>query len=232
MSYIDQSNRPSPGSMAAVIGIHVGIGGLLIAGLTVSGVIKTPDENLPANTFPITPPPPPPPPPPEATPREANPTSSTTSPPTTTPRPDINVNPRPTEFRTTELILPPIPNVQPGPAPIDLPPPKPLPSPRETGFDPVGAKPRNDPGAWLRDSDYKSSWARRDLAGVARFQLDISKTGTITGCRVTGSTGHSELDDATCGLLQKRARFEPARGKQGEPVASKYAGAVRWELPN
>ncbi len=232
MSYIDQSSRPSPASMAAVIGIHVGIGGLLIAGLTVSGVIAEIDKPLPVTEFPVTPPPPPPPPPtPDTTPRQSDPVTPATNPPAA-PRPDININPRPTEFSTTELILPPIPNVQPGPIRLDPPPPRPLPSPQETGFDPVGAKPRNDPGAWLRDSDYKSSWARRDLTGVARFQLDISKTGTITGCRVTGSTGHSELDDATCVLLQKRAQFEPARGKQGEPIAGRYAGAVRWELPN
>jgi len=233
MSFLEQSNRPSPASMAAVIGVHAGIGALLLAGLTVGGVIKAPDKNLPANTFPTDPPPPPP---TEPTPREAQPRPPANNPPAnnppTAPRPEINVNTRPIDFRTTEVILPSVPIPRPGPIIIDPPAPKPLPTPQQPAFDPVSAKPRNDPGAWLRDNDYKSSWARRDLTGTARFRLDISKAGTITGCRVTGSTGHSELDAATCVLLEKRAKFEPARGRQGEPVAGTYSGAVRWELPD
>ena len=231
MSYLDQSSRPSPGSMAAVIAIHAGLGAALILGLTVSGVIETPDRPVPTYDIKDAPPPPPPPPPPEPTPRDVAPDTPASN-PVNVPMPDIKINTTPPTYPTTDLILPPVPTPRPGPITLDPPAPKPLPSPQEPAFDPVGAKPRNNPGLWLRDSDYKSSWARRDLTGVARFKLDISKTGTITGCRLTGSTGHAELDDATCGLLQKRAKFEPARGNQGEPVAGSYVGAVRWELPN
>ncbi|MDG6078763.1 energy transducer TonB [Erythrobacter litoralis] len=230
MSYIEQSNRPSPASLAAAIGVHAGLGAVLIAGLTVSGVIKPPvDDAFPVIDFKLPETPPPPEPEPSTQPEQFQ--APATNPPTV-PQPKFNVNPRPTDIRTTELILPSVPTPQPGPITLDPPVPQPLPSPRDTGVDPVSAKPRNDPGAWLRDSDYKSSWARRDLTGVARFQLDISRMGTITGCRVTGSTGHGELDSATCALVQKRAKFEPARGKQGEPVAGTYSGAVRWELPD
>ena len=231
MSYLEQTRKPSPTSLMAVIGIHAGIGSLLVAGLTVSGVIATPERPVPTFDIPDVPPPPPPPPPTDPTPRTSQPDVSASN-PITVPAPDVRINPSPPRFNTTDLILPPVPTPRPGPITLDPPAPKPLPSPQEPAFDPVSAKPRNDPGGWLRNNDYKSSWARRELTGTARFRLDISKTGTITGCRVTGTTGHGELDAATCVLLEKRARFEPARGRQGEPVAGTYSGAVRWELPD
>jgi len=39
MSYVDHSHRPSPASMAAVIGVHAAIGAILVAGLTVTGTV-------------------------------------------------------------------------------------------------------------------------------------------------------------------------------------------------
>ena len=63
MAYLDSSNRPSPASMAAVIAIHGAVGAALIFGLTISGVIKTPDG--PITTVEIKDPPPPEPPTPQ-----------------------------------------------------------------------------------------------------------------------------------------------------------------------
>ena len=40
MSYVTQRSRPSPGSLAAVIGVHAAIGMALVAGMTVTGVIN------------------------------------------------------------------------------------------------------------------------------------------------------------------------------------------------
>ena len=222
MSYIDQSTRPSPAGMAAVIGVHAAIGAILVAGLTVTGTIPANITSTEATNIPIEPPPPTP---PEAIDPQPAPKDTTVI---HAPKPPRDLTVRDTYIETTPIIVPTVPTVPTVPGTgLELPRPDPRPS-----FDPVGAKPRNDPGAWLRDNDYKSSWARRDLTGTARFRLDISKAGTITGCRVTGSTGHSELDAATCVLLEKRAEFEPARGRQGEPVAGTYSGAVRWELPD
>ncbi len=100
-----------------------------------------------------------------------------------------------------------------------------------SSFTPVGAKPRNDPAAWLSTDDYRPSWVRRKLTGLARFRLEIAANGRVTDCTLTGSTGHGVLDTATCKLVTQRARFEPARSGTGEAVASSYSGAVLWQLP-
>ncbi|PNQ77949.1 hypothetical protein BA950_02815 [Erythrobacter sp. SAORIC-644] len=219
MSFVDQSRRPSPASMAAVIGVHAAIGAALVAGLTVSGAMPEIVNKIGATNIPV-PPPPPPADPVELSTSESMPTI-VQAPPT-----QIDINPIDTPFDTTPIPVPNLPTVPSGTT-FELPTPTPQPS-----FDPVSAKPRNDPARWLTDNDYRPSWARRELTGTARFRLEIAATGKVTSCTVTGSTGHSELDTATCALVTKRARFEPARGSNGEPVAGSFSSAVKWELPN
>ena len=225
MSYVTQSNRPSVGSIAAVVAIHAGVGALLVFGLTVSGAMPEIINRIDARNIPDTlpPPPPPPPPPDDAVPPES------ASPPIFTPAPKLDLKPTPPMIDTTDLVPPPIPNPTPRLGDIVLP--KPAPPAPTPSFEPVPARPKNDPGRWLSNNDYRSSWARRELTGVARFRLEIAANGRVSNCTVTGSTGHSELDAATCSLVSKRARFEPARGGNGEPVPGSYTGSVLWQLP-
>ena len=220
MSYVDQSRRPSPASMAAVIGVHAAVAALLVTGLTVTGVIETKDGPLISTEYKL----PEPPPPPEPT-AEPRPNVEPTQPKITVPQPKFELKPVPPTVPTTPLILPRPPIPQPG---LEVTLPKPTPAP---SFTPVGAKPRNNPGAWLSNNDYRPSWVRQELTGLASFRLEIAANGRVTECTVTGSTGHSELDAATCSLVTKRARFEPARGSNGEAVAGSYTGSVLWQLP-
>lgn len=222
MSYVDQSRRPSAASMAAVIGVHAALAAVLVAGLTVSGAIPKIITDIDAVNIPVVPPPPPVDP---VEPVEPSVTQPTT-PPLHVPQPKFELAPAEPTVPTTPLVLPPVPTPQPG-LRLDPPAPSPMPS-----FDPVGAKPRNDPARWLSNDDYRPSWARRELTGTARFRLEIAASGKVTGCSITGSTGHAELDQATCKLVTRRARFEPARGGNGEPVAGRYDGSVRWVLPD
>ena len=59
MSYVDQTRRPSPAGMAAVIGVHAAVGALLVTGLTVTGTLPQIVNDLDATNIPIEPPPPP-----------------------------------------------------------------------------------------------------------------------------------------------------------------------------
>ncbi len=223
MSYVEQSQGPSPASMAAVIGVHAAIGAALIAGLTVSGTLPEIINDLDASNIPIEPPPPPPPAP--ADPAQTAP-ADVAQPPVHAPNPPLDLGPiEPTLTTTTQLPELTIALPRPG-AGLD----RPLPSPGPN-FDPAAARPRNDPSRWLSDRDYRPGWARRELTGLAQFRLEIGADGTVSACTITGSTGHPELDAATCALVARRARFEPARGANGEAVAGSYSSAVRWVLP-
>lgn len=221
MSYITQSNRASVGSIAAVVAIHAGVGALLVFGLTVSGAMPEIINRIDARNIPDTLPPPPP------TDDVVPPESA--SPPIFTPAPKLDLKPTPPMIDTTDLIPPPIPNPTPRLGDIVLP--KPAPPAPTPSFEPVSARPKNDPGRWLSNNDYRPSWTRRELTGLAKFRLEIAANGRVSNCTVTGSTGHGELDAATCSLVSKRARFEPARDSNGEPVAGSYTGSVLWQLP-
>lgn len=219
MAYIDQPRRPSAGSMAAVIGVHAALAVALVAGLTVGGVIAPTDTDLIGIDLPD---PPPPPKPPEQT---AEPAASDPVQPTIfVPQPEFELKPIEPTVAATDLIITPRPKADTGAET------RPVPTPTAS-FTPVGARPRNDPGSWLDTNDYRASWIRREMVGTARFRLEIAANGRVENCRITGSTGHSELDAATCALVSKRARFEPARGSEGQPVPGSYSSSVRWVLP-
>lgn len=222
MAYLDSRRRTSSTSLAGVIAVHAVIGIGLIAGLTVTGTIIKPPRTGPMIDFPLTPPPPPPP--------EPQPSQTAQ----TQPQQDAVVVPDPVNglsikdpvFDTTTLIKPSVPDPLPSFTPT------PRPSATGIGFKPIGASPRNNPASWVGTSDYQSEWARREWTGRASFRLAISAEGGVTGCTITSSTGHTALDNATCALVAKRARFEPARGADGEAVAGSYAGTIVWQLPD
>lgn len=219
MAYLDTRRGPSVSSMAAVVAVHAAAGAALIFGLTVSGIVEKP-EILTGITVRPSPPPPSPPPP------ETDTRSSARDDVIVAPRPPIIPPAQPPVVETTDFIPPPLPPAMPGVGEQITPLPTPLPS-----FTAVAARPRNDPLGWVNTDDYKSNWIRQEMTGRARFRLDISAEGRVTGCTITASSGHPELDAATCALVSRRARFQPGRDANGQAVASSYANAIDWRLP-
>ena len=238
MAYTDQSTRPNAAGLTAAVAIQAGIVTALIVGLSVTGTIEERPGFLPSFELDETPPPPPPPEPkpePDVVPRDVPPAS----PPITAVPPRLDLNPAPPDVSARDIVLPRAdpslvaePRVRPTPVPSFTPRPTPAPTPKPTlTFDPVPARPRNNPAEWVTTNDYRSAWIRRGLTGTANFRLDIAANGRVSNCSITRSSGHSVLDEATCTLIQKRARFEPARDTSGDAVAGSYASAIRWDLP-
>lgn len=96
-------------------------------------------------------------------------------------------------------------------------------------FDPVPPRPRNN--GWVTDHDYRSSWVNRGWEGTAAFRLAVGKDGRVTGCTITQSTGYEALDEATCRLVSRRARFDPAKDDKGQLTGGQFSSAVRWQIP-
>ncbi len=222
MAYLHHTSwKDRPGAVAGVIAIHGLIGYALVTGLTLTGIVDTvgnpqsifvPDVKLP-----------PPPPPPKAT---VEPDPKLVTPPIHVPLPPIDLGPQRPVIDTAPLVLPSqdllpkvVPSATPGPA-------------AQPAFDPVSAKPRNDPGSWVTEADYRSSWINREMAGTARFRLEIGASGKVEGCTITGSSGHPELDKATCDLVTRRANFAAAKNASGAKTDGAYASSVRWQIPD
>jgi periplasmic protein TonB len=224
MNYASQSRRPNPAALAGALGIPAAVGALLVVGLAVTVAVRPPPP--PLTGFTVTPTPIPPPPPTDPVEQK---TSSKQQATTTTPnRPeviqfDFGSTPIGTLPGVDELTGPVV-----GPVDFGIPGPSPSASP----FDPVGARPKNNPGRWVVDNDYRPSWLRQGLLGNASFTLAIDAAGRVSSCTITRSTGHSALDTATCELVTKRARFDAARDGTGKPVAGNFSGSITWNIPD
>jgi len=233
MAYADAlSARERGKGIAGVVAIHAGVAGLLAVGLTVTGVV-TPKKDDPLGATTIYSPPPPPPEPPEPVERKVERPRTVDTQILAPPRP---IDP-PDNQSLTGTIPDPGPITFPDIGPIGLgggegtgPVVEPSPSPTPM-FDPVAASPRDNPGAWITDSDYRSTWIRREMTGTASFALGINTKGRVTDCRITRSTGYTALDAATCKLISRRARFEPARNSDGQVTSGTYSNSIRWVLP-
>jgi protein TonB len=118
----------------------------------------------------------------------------------------------------------------PAPPPVVLVPPPPS-APPPPRFTPTKATPRGNPGSWANSNDYPSRALREEREGVTRFRVSVGADGRITNCQITGSSGHPDLDEATCSLVSRRGRFNPAKDGEGQPTTDSWSSAVRWQIP-
>lgn len=140
-------------------------------------------------------------------------------PPPVAPPVKINVSTAPPKIETVATPPPPAPIVLAPPAP---PPPSPKPSP---------AQPKGNPGSWATTNDYPSRALREERSGTTGFRVTVGADGRVVDCQVTSSSGHADLDQATCQNVTRRARFKPAM-QDGAPVQGSYSNRVRWVIPD
>lgn len=231
MTYASANRRPHPAALAGALGIPGAVGALLVVGLAVT-VVTVPAPPRPKGetiTETILPPPPPV---PDTSQPNRNTASTNRSVITDAPRPaelptDITLGDTVIDFPFTGADTDTGTGVNTGAGDTGFPGPGPSASP----FDPVGAKPKGNPGKWVTDNDYRPRWIREEMSGAARFTLAIDASGKVTGCTVTRSSGHAPLDAATCALVTRRARFDAARDGNGKAVSGSYTGTITWRIP-
>lgn len=91
-------------------------------------------------------------------------------------------------------------------------------------------QPRSNPGTWVSSSDYPSSALREGQSGTVSFNLIVDRTGAVTDCFISTSSGFQELDLQTCSVLKRRARFKPATDSQSNPTDGTWASSFHWKL--
>ncbi|MEM7687921.1 MAG: TonB family protein [Pseudomonadota bacterium] len=227
MNYAAQTRKPNAGALLGALAIPAGVGAALIVGLAVTHVVTQPDA--PLQGFNVKPTPiDPPPPEPEVEQTQTN------TPQTARPAPDPVVPDAPFVIASSspEISTAPVGTLT-GPL-FEMP----LPGGEITGPpiapalpELIAVTPRGDPSEWIMERDYRSRWIREGLSGVAGFTLQIDARGRVSDCAITRSTGHDALDGATCRLLTRRAKFNPARNAAGDKVAGTYSSSVDWNIP-
>ena len=218
MSYLTQSQANRPAAITGVIAVHAGLAAIVLTGLAITDVVRNEPTRIVGHTFPD---PPPPDPKPDEIPK---PEFTETATPVVTPPPLILL---PISTPIDPPIVDPIIDL----GPITLPPVD-FGTGKVQAVEPARATPRNNPGRWVTDNDYRSRWIREERFGTASFNLEITANGRVSECMITKSTGHSVLDKATCDLIAKRARFEPATDTSGAAISSNYSSSIRWVLPD
>ena len=93
-------------------------------------------------------------------------------------------------------------------------------------------EPRGNPGRWATPNDYPSRALREEREGVASFTVTVDTDGRVTSCRITRSSGHDDLDEATCKNIERRARFRPATDGNGQETTGTWSSSVRWQIPD
>lgn len=86
-------------------------------------------------------------------------------------------------------------------------------------------------GAWVTAEDYPSAALRQERTGRTVALVSIEADGRVSGCEVTTTSGHADLDEATCRIVTLRGRYQPATDADGAAVASEQSYAVNWALP-
>lgn len=101
---------------------------------------------------------------------------------------------------------------------------------RGTGSGGGIAAPARHVAGRLHDPDYPRGAYRDRVEGEVTARLTVGADGRVTRCVVTRSSGHAELDSATCRLIERRFRYEPARNADGDPVVSEVGWRQSWWL--
>ena len=87
------------------------------------------------------------------------------------------------------------------------------------------------PLPWFEFKDYPMKAFEKNWEGVTKFELLIAPDGEIAQCAITGTSGHDILDEKTCFLASKRAKFRPAHGPDGRLTWGVYRSQAVWVFP-
>lgn len=218
MSYLDQTGRKNPASIAAVVGVHLAVGYALLVGL---GYTVVPFVPKPTTIFNV---------------------PNTPPPPIRHEQPQRTKQPVTTPIEKQEDILKPLPVIVPPPPTIGdgvlvspngggetgaIAPPQPPKANLASD-----AVPGRDRLRWITTDDYPTSLLRENVQGSVGISVTIGVDGRVRSCLVTQSSGNKQLDDTTCRLYTQRARFTPARDADGNPTIAQRSDRYRWQIPN
>lgn len=90
--------------------------------------------------------------------------------------------------------------------------------------------PIGDQGAWFPQDAYPASARRNGESGRVAVLLTLDAAGVPTGCTVRESTASETLNQVTCELAMRNARFNPRLDADGRGMPGTYqVGGVNWQ---
>ncbi|MFN3389110.1 MAG: energy transducer TonB [Allosphingosinicella sp.] len=221
-----QPRKGSPTALTIVVLMHgAAIGALALSKIDVESIVRQGPTVV--TSIPV--PPPPPPPPVEDPPLKVELPRAPSVP--FVPPPIVPTPPTQIDLSTTTKFdpLPPIVRAPVADVPVLPAPPPPQPAPPKKV---EAARAKANLASYVSNDDYPAAALRSEDEGTTRFRLTVAPDGRVSACTVTQTSGSRVLDEATCRIMQRRARFTPARGSDGKPTTDTVSSAIRWELPD
>jgi TonB family protein len=86
-----------------------------------------------------------------------------------------------------------------------------------------------DQQKWVMLDDYPTEALDGRAFGRARFRLSVDASGRVTDCHILVTSGYWVLDEQTCIVLKRRARFLPALDGAGNPAPATYTSVFTWD---
>jgi protein TonB len=203
-------------AFGAVAILHVFLGYAFITGLALKAVKALVQPLETVNIEEEAPPPdePPPPPPVEI------------EVPPFVPPPVVQIEssaPPPPTIQTQSSVQQTAPPVFAPPAPPAPPAPAPAPTVAPTRASDRGR------GNTIGEDDYPDASLRAGEEGVTRVSFVVGGDGKVGACNVIASSGSPRLDDATCKIIIRRFRYNPAT-QNGQPVTETKTVPIRWQI--
>lgn len=95
----------------------------------------------------------------------------------------------------------------------------------------LASPPVPEPGRRLfHAEDYPETAMNNGRVGEAQVLIFVRADGSLADCTVAVSSGHKEIDEATCKSVLKRAKFQPALDKAGKAMDAPYLLTVNWQM--
>ena len=98
----------------------------------------------------------------------------------------------------------------------------------DTDLAAIVTKPKAELAAFFSTEDYPSEAWSTGKGGTVGVLIWVEATGRVSTCEVIETSAAAVLEKATCDVLIKRAKFNPAKDAAGRTVRAPSFGRVRW----
>lgn len=86
------------------------------------------------------------------------------------------------------------------------------------------------PANWYKADDYPIQYIQAGRSFDISLRATVRPDGGLQGCAIEKSSGEKDFDKYNCALLLSRARFSPAKDRDGRPVLGIYRSRVTWMM--
>lgn len=89
--------------------------------------------------------------------------------------------------------------------------------------------PETDPAAWITTEDYPIDAWNDNIEGSVYVRLLVDEKGYVAKC-TPQADANPILKEASCRLIQERAKFIPGTNVKGKPVKGNWSRSIRWQM--